>query len=102
MNTAIKLLLAAAAGFVGGLVADLVRPRKELPQEVTPKDQLLLADASHVAARHALTSLQERPAFAVDDDERPYAMLYDTDAAGRGPIVSKPALLEEPQADSAS
>lgn len=102
MKTAISMILAAAAGFLGGLLADRVKAKKELPQDEPRRDRLLLADGSPVAARHALISLQERPAFAVNEHQQPYAMLHDTDGAGSESMVSRPSILEEPRAESSS
>jgi hypothetical protein len=98
MKTVARLTGALVAGFAGGLLADYVRAR-ERPREETHEASLLLADAAPEAAQHALTSLQERPGFAMDEQQRPYAMAFDIDDVRTGRVGGKPALLEEAQPD---
>jgi hypothetical protein len=97
MKTVVRLSLAAAAGFLGGLVADYVKKREKPPRGEASENHLLLEDASAIAARHSLSLLEERPAFAVDEQQRPYAMIYDIDDARRKRVSDKPSLLEEPK-----
>jgi hypothetical protein len=102
MKTVVRLTAAVAAGFLGGLLAAYVKSHKERPREETREDRLLLEDASAIGARHALTVLQERPAFAMDELKQPYAMMYDIDGLRSTRVGDEPSLLEEPRPDSPS
>jgi hypothetical protein len=96
MGAAVRLSLAAAAGFLGGLLAVYVTSR-ERPWEETRDDRLLLEDASPIAARHSLSLLEERPAVAMDERQRPYTTMNDIDDDRRKRAGDKPSPLEEPK-----
>ena len=100
MKSVVRLSLAAAAGFLGGVLAEYVKKRAERPQEVTREDNMLLEDASPIAARHSLSLLEERPAFVMDERQRPYAMRYDIDDVRRRRAADKPSQLQEPKPNS--
>jgi hypothetical protein len=97
MGAAVRLILAAAAGFLGGLLAVYVKSREERPWEERRDDRLLLEDASPIAARHSLSLLEERPAVAMDERQRPYATMNDVDDDRRKRAGDKPSPLEEPK-----
>jgi hypothetical protein len=100
MKTAVNLTVAVVAGFLGGLLADYFKSRQERPPEEIDEQPFLLEDTSPIAARHALTLVEERPAFAIDEQQRPYALMYDIDDVPSERVGDKPSLLEEPQPDS--
>jgi hypothetical protein len=102
MKIIVRLSVAAAAGFLGGLLADYVKKRGERPREETSEGHLLVEDASPIAARHTLSLLEERPAFVTDDRQRPYAMMYDIDDDRPKRVGDKPSQLQEPKPKSSA
>jgi hypothetical protein len=95
METVVRLSLAAAAGFLGGLLADYVRSREERQREEAREERVLLEDASPIAARHSLSLLEERPVFSSAEREQPYAMMHDTDDVRGRRVGNEPSPLEE-------
>ena len=71
---------------------------KESPSDKNKKsaDSAMLLDESPLPALYALISLQERPVFQMDDKERPFAMVSDSDDKGRKiKAKDKPLTIQE-------